>query len=432
MDAEAHDGNDWYAQSGPIAAGGFADTSAQLALRDMPHGYPAETAHPVPDLAATRQQSRYDEDVATYPGYGAVDGPPARGRSYDDYANETRLDQVAVDYDAMDGGRGYGQALQGDDFDGGGLPRGGRPHPVAGTDFLSSPGRGRPGDGGKGQRQAGKPRKRGVLAIALSAAGVVLVAAVGVGVYRYVVKPTSNNSDAQAVTQPLPTEAPASATAQCVKQFGQFCHIQLRTDDPTPLTIGELFPRAVFNQKSNTNYDLAGTNDTEKDCSKAVVGSDLIAQLKKGQCTQALRASYVTDNQDIAGTIGVFNLASTNQAHYAGKVVGAANFILPLSSSSGAIAKLGNGTGVVEAEYKGHYLLVVWAQFTNSQAKPTAAQTQQLESFESGLVASTANAYLSQRMINGDSSAGTPSGGTTASASASASTSAKPSATGAG
>ncbi len=149
-----------------------------------------------------------------------------------------------------------------------------------------------------------------------------------------------------------------------------------------------------------------------------MIGPDLTSQLKKGQCNQVLRATYVSGDGTVMGTIGVINLSSTNQAHYAGKVVGKVNFIMPLAGKTGPTAKLGKSTGVVEAEYKGHYLILTWAEFVNQQAPSTAALTQQLENFENALVAGTANIVLSQRMINGDGPAAS------ASASASASTSA--------
>jgi hypothetical protein len=146
-----------------------------------------------------------------------------------------------------------------------------------------------------------------------------------------------------------------------------------------------------------------------------VYGAGLIAQLKKGQCTQALRATYVSNDKTIMGTIGVFNLSSTNQAHYAARLINASNFLLPLSSPHGIISTLGQGTGVVEPQYKGHYLILTWAQFANVKT-PTTAQQQQLQAFENALVASTANVYLSQIMVNGSAApASSPSASTSAS-----------------
>jgi hypothetical protein len=109
-----------------------------------------------------------------------------------------------------------------------------------------------------------------------------------------------------------------------------------------------------------------------------------------------LRASYVSG--DIMGTIGVINLNTTNNAAKAGRQVGASDFITPLSSKHGVARRLGQGTGVVQAEYKGHYLILTWAEFTSTKS-PTAAEDRVLEKFESDLVAGTANISLSERMV---------------------------------
>jgi hypothetical protein len=447
------DGNDWYARSGPIPAGGFADTSALLAVRepvrDPIRGYPPEPDRPDPGLAATRQQLRYDEsEFVTYPGYDGVEGGSAgsdapRGYDYDDYADHTRLDQVAVDYRAPERGRGYGSALQGDGFDGG-MYRDDYADPSELDDLRigsgTGPQRGLAGSTmTKKQQKAaaaaakrnktaapkGQP-KRGRRGLVMTVAGIVVVGAVGyagyIG-YHIITKSKANNQDA-AVSQPLPSVLPSAASQQCAAQFGgPFCHIQLRTGDPAPLTTSELYPRSVFNESSKIGFLLAATNvSTNCTSNKVVFGSALMSQLKAGQCNQVLRGSYISDDKTMMGTIGVFNLVSTNEAHYAAKLIGTENFMLPLSSPNSLIAKLGSGTGAIETEYKGHYLIVTWSQLATGKS-PTAAQTQQLEGFDSALLASTANSYLTQLMVNGDSATTTPSASSSASPSTSASAS---------
>jgi hypothetical protein len=256
----------------------------------------------------------------------------------------------------------------------------------------------------------------------LSAVAVVIVAAAGYGGYQVLLKSKANNTVDQQVSQPLPSASIASATQKCARQLGPYCHIELRTDDPAPLTISELYPPAVFSTTDKIGFTLAGTR-ADKNCSSAVYGTGLAAQLKKGACTQALRASYVSQDGTIMGTIGVYNLSSTNQAHYAAKIINSSNFVMPLSSAHGVIAKLGQGTGVIEPEFKGHYLILTYAEFATLKAPSTQAQTQELENWENALVASTANVSLSQLMVNGDSPAAS------ASASATTSPSATPSAT---
>ena len=427
-------GNDWYADGRAAQGSGFADTSMQLAVRDPARGYPPEATRPTPGVAQTGQQLRYDEsEYVAYPGYEGLDdgyGPRRGYDDYDDYAPaasgrnglggqrefETRLDQPAIGYDSP---RGYGQALQGDDFDGG-LYRddyaddvlADRRDPGMGTGPRKPP-RGGATKGPKGKRGGGRKFLVWTLAIIVVGAG-------GLGGYKYLTKPKDNA--AADVTQPLPTASgsSAAATAQCAKQFGPFCHIESRQLDPVALTTADLYPPSFFSEASKAQFSRASATE-DKDCSKAVIGADLTTQLKKGQCDQALRATYVSGDGTIMGTIGVLNLATTNQAHYAGKIIGKANFIMPLKGKTGPTAKLGDGTGVVEAQYKGHYLILIWAEFTNQKAPTTTALTQQLESWEDALVAGTANIILSQRMINGDG----PAASTPASASVSASSSAK-------
>jgi len=426
-----HDGNDWYANAQATHGAGFADTSTQIAIRDPIRGYPPEAARPESGVARTGQQQRYDEsEYVSYPGYDGVDdGGYGTRRGYDDYDNyapagqveyATRLDQPVVDYDSP---RGYGQALQGDDFDGG----------VYQDDPMGGPG-GRP-PGGTGPRKpprgAGPKRgggKVGGTKIMVAAVALILVGAAGFGGYKFLTKPKAAGNTAD-LGKPLPS-APASAsaaTAQCVQQFGPFCHIENRQLDPAPLTIDEVYPAAFFSETAKTQFVRSGTAE-DKDCSKAVIGANITKQLKTGQCNQVLRATYVSGDGKVMGTIGVINLSTTNQAHYAGKIVGKADFIMPLAGTKGPTAKLGNGTGVVEAQYKGHYLILTWAEFVNQQTPSTPALTNQLEGFENALVAGTANIVLSQRMVNGDGAAASTSPSASASASKGKSASASPSA----
>ena len=226
--------------------------------------------------------------------------------------------------------------------------------------------------------------------------GVVL----GAAAYTFVFKPKPSTVTPTSAA-PLPSAGSSSAaTAACVKQFGQYCHIELRTDDPAPLTLAELFPPAFVNETDHGSFTRAGAK-LDTTCSNAVIGQDLIGALQNGKCTQVLRASYFSGDGKMMGTIGVANLSTTNEAHHAGKLVGTNDFVDPLTTTKGVTSKLGKGTGVVEAEYKGHYLIMTWAEFTWTNAPANKAQDQQLEAFEKDLVAGTANISLSQRMVNG-------------------------------
>ncbi len=80
---------------------------------------------------------------------------------------------------------------------------------------------------------------------------------------------------------------------------------------------------------------------------------------------------------------------------------------MPLSSKKGPTSKLGTGTGVVQAEIKGHYLILIWAEFTNLKSPSTTAQRQLLEQFAANLVTGSANIDLSTRMLTGKAAANT-------------------------
>jgi hypothetical protein len=349
-----------------------------------------------------------------YGGYGDGYGQDAPyrdtgGRGYDAY------NDPAVGYAPAPGGdqRGY------DDYAAaGGLYQ----DPYA--EGTEQPGVGKTGKNGRTKAKkgatkdrpgqpAGQGRRRGRRPLGLAALAVAVVLVAGAAAYVFLLKPDSNTSNnASTATSPLPTASAQPSAQACVKVYGTYCHIETRTDDPTPLTVAELFP-PVVNDETNghitSSFTLA-TTKVDKNCANAVIGSNLITELKDGDCTQVLRASYVSGDGKMMGTIGVINLETTTKAHYAGKVVDQNDFIAPLAASKGVAKKLGQGTGVVEAEFKGHYLILTWSEFVSGSTPSTTAEDNELEQFSSDLVAGTVNLSLSQRMVTGDA----PSPGATA------------------
>ncbi len=409
-------GNDWYSGQ-PAAANGasFADTGAyrlngrvideygtgpRSALRDPVRGFPpgpgdAGPTAVIPAISGPQpaqrggQQERYDDNLQ-YPPYGQDDFPATRtglgapgsfaAPGYDDDFDRAPAPRVGYDDYAV-GGDPYTDRLG--NGDGNGTP--------------GAAGRG-PGKSGRGGPAAGGPLRGKRLLLA--ALAVVAVGIIGVALYVFVFKSKSPAANPNA-SGPLPTGSAAPSQQACPKNLGTYCHIESRSDDPTPLTTTEVFPPAFTNETDNLSYQLASTK-LDGTCSKAVIGPDLVSALKTYQCTQVLRGSYVSGNGKIMGTIGVVNLATTNGAHYAGKVVGKADFIAPLTSAKGVASKLGNGTGVVEAEFKGHYLILSWSQFVDGTKPTTTAQNNQLKQFSDDLVKGTVNISLSQRMVTGE------------------------------
>ncbi len=182
------------------------------------------------------------------------------------------------------------------------------------------------------------------------------------------------------------------------KTLGKWQHIGTRAEDPEPLTITGLYPpQFVLNGSSYVRTAASVT----KTCSLAVYGADLQAALQSGHCTQVLRASYISGDGKMMGTVGVVNLISSSAAQKAGQVTGPQEIIAPLSGKKGPTSKLGNGTGVVQAEIKGHYLILMWAEFANLKSPSGQAQRQTLEQFAANLVTGSANINLSTRMLTG-------------------------------
>jgi hypothetical protein len=444
-------GNDWYGGQPAAASGGsFADTGSYRfngqvtdeygtgprgALRDPVRGYPP-SPHQEPGQLPTSvipaisgpqqrqrsgQQERYDGNAPYPPSYpqDGDDYPDRAGRDAyrgnDDYATRADLGgyrdpgyQAPLPSAGLDRDRDGYDGFPGDDPYQDDYGNAGQPAAPRG-----------PGRGGAAQT-AGSPL--GGKRLLLAALAVVAVGIIGVAAYVFVLNPKSPapNPNAQG---PLPTGSGAASQQACAQALGTYCHISARTGDPTPLTTAELFPPAFTNEADKTSYSLVSTK-VDKTCSGAVIGADLIKALQQGNCSQVVRASYVSGNGKLMGTIGVVNLTTTNQAHYAGKVVGQNDFIAPLTAAKGVASKLGNGTGVVEAEYKGHYLILTWSEFVNGTTPSTTTQDKQLEQFSNDLVAGTANIDLSQRMVTGTApapAASTPAASASASASAKAS-----------
>jgi hypothetical protein len=194
----------------------------------------------------------------------------------------------------------------------------------------------------------------------------------------------------------LPTSAPASSDFN--QALGKWQHIGTRAQDPDPLTVEGLFPpQFVLDGHSYVRTAASVT----KDCTQEVYGAKLQAALKAGRCTQVARATYLSGNGQMMGTVGVLNLTSATAASKAGQVTGPDQIIAPLSAKTGPTRKLGNGTGVVQAEVKGHYLILMWAEFADLKSPATAAAKQQLEQFAASLVTGSANINLSTRMLSG-------------------------------
>jgi hypothetical protein len=246
-----------------------------------------------------------------------------------------------------------------------------------------------------GRRSAkAKPKRRLLTRPGLLALVAVVVLAAGFGGYKFLYEPRVNAPVPSSLR--LPTTAPGSPDFD--QSLGKWQHIGARTQDPAPLTVEGLFPpQFVLNGSSYVRTAASVT----KNCSQAVYGAQLQAALKSGHCSQVARASYISGNGQLMGTVGVVNLETSAAAQKAGQATGPQEVIAPLPAKKGATKKLGDGTGVVQAEVKGHYLILMWAQLADLKSPSTSATKQLLEQFAGNMVTGSANINLSTRMLGG-------------------------------
>ena len=291
-----------------------------------------------------------------------------------------------------------------------GAARGGdRPTPPQETPV---PGHG-PGAPARRRRIGRAPRR--VSRLGWLAAALALVAGGGFAGYNYLYGPPVNAPASPGTRQPA---TPATRTPGFDRALGKWQHIGSRAQDPQMLTLAALYPSQVT--RAGGLY-LRTAASTTRACTLAVYGARLSAALQSGHCTQVPRASYISGDGTIMGTIGVANLISAAAAQKAGQVTGAQeigspaaaaaqpagqvtggqNIIAPLTSATGPTRKLGTGTGIERAQIKGHYLILFWVQFTTLKALSTSAQLHQLEQFAANLLAGSANIDLSTRMQTG-------------------------------
>ncbi len=202
--------------------------------------------------------------------------------------------------------------------------------------------------------------------------------------------PAGHTTSPSAPPTPTPTPTPTPPP-------GPWRFIGTRISDPAPLTTSQLFPLRFSAAGAYTRT----VRHTGKKCGAAIVGSRLQAAVAHAGCTQVLRASYVSVKKKQMGTIGVLNLKSFSAARKAGKSAGAAQFIQPLDAPKGPTHSLSKATGLEEAEVKGHYLILVLADFTDRRAPRSKAQRRALETFMSNLIKQTVNVSLTTRMVTG-------------------------------
>ncbi|MCD0450308.1 hypothetical protein LO762_14065 [Actinocorallia sp. API 0066] len=146
--------------------------------------------------------------------------------------------------------------------------------------------------------------------------------------------------------------------------------LKSRKTDPRPLKAGEVFQKKRFTVKGTT-YVMYIRKATKK-CADAVHGEALQAALKRGRCTQFLRATFATKDGKMIGTVGVANLRTSQAAARAEKAAKAKDAYVLAVPGKGATAKIGQGDALGAAWVRGHYLIMTWVQ--NPDGKPIPAK----------------------------------------------------------
>jgi hypothetical protein len=268
--------------------------------------------------------------------------------------------------------------------------------PGTGPGPAQAPGRG-PGTRGRGSRGRKRRRRSGGRVRVLLACGLVLIVVAGAA---YFLLSRGHKSPSPAADSQRTTGArssPNSPSPSPSPSLGPWGHIQSRALDPVPLTLTELFPASFSDD--GVSYVMTASK-AKVHCAGALAGSQLTTAVGRAGCTQAMRASYLSSDK-LMGTIGVLNLVTANAAEQAGKAAGPSEFIAQLPAASGPTKNLTKGTGFEAAEVKGHYLVLVWAEFVDLNAPGSPARRAQLEDFISLLMQKTANVSLATRQVTG-------------------------------
>jgi hypothetical protein len=245
----------------------------------------------------------------------------------------------------------------------------------------------------KNARRRGRTRRRVVMA------GVSLPAIAILAAMAYTRYP-GWHAAASSPSSPRSQGSPAALSdSQPSPSLGRWEHIATRATDPSPLTLSQLFPAqfTVASAAYARTTQLASTH-----CPGAVFGTKLQAAVRKYKCSQVMRASYLAKGPKLMGTIGVLNLSNSAGAKAVGQVTGSSQFIAQLTAHSGPTHSLAKGTGLEEAEVKGHYLILTWVESTTLRAPRTAHQKAQLKAFSANLINRTANVSLTSRMVTGE------------------------------
>ncbi|MFZ0047347.1 MAG: hypothetical protein WAL16_16015, partial [Streptosporangiaceae bacterium] len=241
----------------------------------------------------------------------------------------------------------------------------------------------------------GKTRGSRAPSVRLAIAVALILVVAAAGTLAYSVLHSGAKPKPSAASSPT---TPASASASPSPTLGPYGLIGTRSADPKPLTTAQLFP-VSFTLASKAVTLTA--SKLSRSCSSALTGSAIQSAARSAGCDQAARATYLSVSQGLMGTIGVLNLSTAKGATKVARSASASDYISQLKAAHGLTRKIGGGTGIEEAAAKGHYLILIWAEFTSLRRPKTAAERTEVENFMTELLQNTANVSLTTRMLTG-------------------------------
>ncbi|WP_017587243.1 hypothetical protein [Nocardiopsis ganjiahuensis] len=150
-----------------------------------------------------------------------------------------------------------------------------------------------------------------------------------------------------------------------------------REDDSRPLNEGELFERHNSEISGQSLDFTMRESELTEDCSAAVWGEQVQQALADADCTQAGRATYLSDD-DVFGVVAVFNLADIEASRAVARAMELPEteegeepvdpgFVLSPTGND-PFDRLGSGYSAADAIITGHYLVVIWVQPTDSES----------------------------------------------------------------
>lgn len=160
---------------------------------------------------------------------------------------------------------------------------------------------------------------------------------------------------------------PSPASYSDAPSTAAFKGIEKRSSDARPLTTAEVFNRATKTFKdaeAKVTLELRGSK-IDNSCAAAIWGKELLTELTKAGCTQAVRGIYSDDKQRYGAAITILNLAGVAEANAAAKRLSpdvGTGFVLPMPAEA-PLDRFGQqGFSVARGRALGHYVIVSWVQ----------------------------------------------------------------------